>query len=340
MKKLLSTSALVVALGFPALVFAQSAADAANEEVTTTVSDQKSRQQNADNSGFLAERGQSDLFATDLLGQDVYARRRGDDTDANDGQAADNAGGTNDMARMNRAELDEMDSIGQINELVLSNDGQIRAVVIGVGGFLGVGEQDVAVTMDQVTFASDADDPSQMYIVVNTGASALESAPAYERSIARSDAASGEDENDRSASNNSAQGDEENSPLTTNDAATGNNGTRADERTAFEAPQMDREGYDQINAEDVSTEMLMGKSVYDVNDNDVGTVDDMIIDDAGEITNVIIDFGGFLGIGSSQASLNFDEVTIMTDEGYADVRLYVDATKEQIEGLPQYTASE
>jgi hypothetical protein len=40
----------------------------------------------------------------------------------------------------------------------------------------------------------------------------------------------------------------------------------------------------------------------------------MIIDDTGGITNVIIDFGGFLGIGVSQASLSFDELTILSTE--------------------------
>lgn len=192
--------------------------------------------------------------------------------------------------------------------IVLSNDGRVRALVIGVGGFLGMGEQDVAVTMDQVTFSSDAEDPSHMYIVVNTGGDMLKNAPAYDRTAARTATAEG-------------------------------NAEVGADRTAFAAPEMKREGYNRVEVTDVTTEMLMGKTVYDVNDNDVGNVADMIIDDAGAITNVIIDFGGFLGIGESQASLGFDELTILTTEGYDDVRLYVDATKEQIQGLPQYQAS-
>lgn len=35
--------------------------------------------------------------------------------------------------------------IGEINEVVLSKDGKVAAVVIGVGGFLGIGERKVAV---------------------------------------------------------------------------------------------------------------------------------------------------------------------------------------------------
>jgi sporulation protein YlmC with PRC-barrel domain len=39
-------------------------------------------------------------------------------------------------------------SIGDVNDVLVDNNGQIRAVVIGVGGFLGVGEKDVAIPFD------------------------------------------------------------------------------------------------------------------------------------------------------------------------------------------------
>ncbi|PKR90258.1 hypothetical protein CXZ10_02390 [Pleomorphomonas diazotrophica] len=38
-------------------------------------------------------------------------------------------------------------SIGEINDVLVSQDGSINAVIIGVGGFLGIGEKDVAVNM-------------------------------------------------------------------------------------------------------------------------------------------------------------------------------------------------
>ncbi|WP_114966467.1 PRC-barrel domain-containing protein [Alkalilacustris brevis] len=315
MKKLLSTTALVVALGFPAVTLAQTAPPA----------NPATQQHNAAMGSFLAERSSSDLFASDLLGHDVYARRVQGDTTASGDRASVNADGTHDLAMMNRAELENMENIGQINEVVLSNDGQVRAIVIGAGGFLGMGEHEVAVTMDQVTFASDSDDRSQMYIVVNTGADMLLDAPAYDRTAARADRAERTDDtrNDQAARTGAAEVRDE---------------TRT-ERTAFAAPEVQRDGYNRVEVTDVSTEMLMGENVYDINDNDVGSVTDMILDGDGAITNVIIDFGGFLGIGTSQASLRFDELTILSTEGYDSVRLYVDASKEQIQELPQYSAA-
>lgn len=42
--------------------------------------------------------------------------------------------------------------IGQVNNLVTTTDGQIEQVIVGVGGMLGMGERDVAFTMDEVSF--------------------------------------------------------------------------------------------------------------------------------------------------------------------------------------------
>lgn len=303
MKTLLSTTALALSLTFPTLLVAQTTTMTTTTEPSAT-----------EMTGFLAARGPSDVFATELMGHDVYARRAMIAKDAGttgDGHANMAADGTSGMTTMLRTDLDGMDNIGQITEIVLSNDGQVRAIVIGVGGFLGMGEQDVAVTMDQVTFATDPDDLSEIYVVVNTGADMLKGSPRYERVVLTGDAAA---------------------------PANARTDAMATDRTPFVAPTIARDGYYPVEVTEVSSEMLVGKSVYGVNDDSVGTIDDLIVDDKGAITNVIIDFGGFLGMGTSQVSVGFDELTILGNEGRADVRVYVDATKEQVQAQPQYRA--
>jgi len=42
------------------------------------------------------------------------------------------------------------EKIGDVSELIVSRDGKIDAVVIGVGGFLGIGEHDVAVPFNEI----------------------------------------------------------------------------------------------------------------------------------------------------------------------------------------------
>jgi len=50
---------------------------------------------------------------------------------------------------------DNNESIGSINELLMDKSGSIKAVVIGVGGFLGVGEYLVAIPLDKVKFVNE-----------------------------------------------------------------------------------------------------------------------------------------------------------------------------------------
>lgn len=47
------------------------------------------------------------------------------------------------------------EKIGDIRELILDRNGKVEAVVIGVGGFLGIGEHDAAVPFQNVQFVSN-----------------------------------------------------------------------------------------------------------------------------------------------------------------------------------------
>ncbi len=42
-------------------------------------------------------------------------------------------------------------SIGDVNDVLIAGDGQVKAVVVGVGGFLGVGEKNVALPLDALS---------------------------------------------------------------------------------------------------------------------------------------------------------------------------------------------
>jgi sporulation protein YlmC with PRC-barrel domain len=50
---------------------------------------------------------------------------------------------------------DKNESLGSINDLLTDQSGSIKAVVIGVGGFLGVGEHLVAVPFDKIKFVNE-----------------------------------------------------------------------------------------------------------------------------------------------------------------------------------------
>jgi hypothetical protein len=51
---------------------------------------------------------------------------------------------------------DANESIGSINDLLMDKSGNVKIAVIGVGGFLGMGEHLVAVPFDKLKFATEA----------------------------------------------------------------------------------------------------------------------------------------------------------------------------------------
>jgi sporulation protein YlmC with PRC-barrel domain len=52
------------------------------------------------------------------------------------------------------------ETIGDVNDVLFDRGGQVMAAVIGVGGFLGIGEKDVAVPFQQLEFVANTDAPS------------------------------------------------------------------------------------------------------------------------------------------------------------------------------------
>ena len=50
---------------------------------------------------------------------------------------------------------DSKEKLGDINEVLVDNSGRINAVIIGIGGFLGVGEHNIAVNFDKLKWVNE-----------------------------------------------------------------------------------------------------------------------------------------------------------------------------------------
>lgn len=80
-----------------------------------------------------------------------------------------------------KSSVEDDEDIGTITDLVIDEDGQINAVVVGVGGFLGMGEKNVAIEWDSLELTKD-EDGEDYVITVNASEDALEAAEEYHRS--------------------------------------------------------------------------------------------------------------------------------------------------------------
>ena len=66
--------------------------------------------------------------------------------------------------------------IGKIDDVLVSGGGQVNALIVGVGGFLGAGEKDVAVPFSAVKQTTK---DNKTYLTIDTTKDALKSAPGF-----------------------------------------------------------------------------------------------------------------------------------------------------------------
>ena len=71
------------------------------------------------------------------------------------------------------------ESIGDVNDVILDRDGKVTSVIVGAGGFLGMGEKDVALSFDKLKFATDKD--NDLVVTTNATKESLQALPTYKR---------------------------------------------------------------------------------------------------------------------------------------------------------------
>lgn len=98
---------------------------------------------------FLASKPARGFHADKLIGSDVTAQSGGDE-------------------------------VGTISDLIIDEDGQVVAVIVGVGGFLGMGEKDVAIGWDALQRTAKSGGDEYEY-KINASRDSLTTAPAYKK---------------------------------------------------------------------------------------------------------------------------------------------------------------
>lgn len=299
--------------------------------------------------------------------------------------------------------------IGSVNDLVLSPDGQVQALVIGVGGFLGIGQKDVAI---EYNLAKWEERDNDRWLVVETTAEALKAQPEFDKQayqpmpadadVAETKPATAEDlakapvesasteqqpaadsnqmaaapTTDQPAASTSTEQTAQ-APATTTDgtasqdqtasteqkpaeqAASTDQTAAADQKPADQAASgtdqqtaqaptatdnatdntqtaaIDRstlkdQPIDQIRADD-----FIGTTIYGADDAKVGEVGDVVLSQDGKVDAVLVDVGGFLGMGEKEVALGMDNLHFMTDEN-GKLYLYTSLTKDALEAQPAY----
>lgn len=271
-----------------------------------------------------------EIHASDLLGMKVY---RGDAVET------DNPG--------QPGPVSDWDEVGKVDDLILARDGRVAAVLVEVGGFLGIGSHQVAVNMGAIRFVPNGtttDNASDYFLVMDTPRNALEAAPAYDRSATSSGQAAmiGTDSHPTEARTTiaAANGTDDGLPTHRADMASTGAGTAHEGGTAAAAPgnhaPVMRDGFVLLPPETMTSGMLTGATVYDVDDNSIGSVSDLLIGSDDRLEAVIVNMGGFLGIGSKPVALMIPDLDILRSANGDEVRIYVSLSRDELEALPDH----
>ena len=83
---------------------------------------------------------------------------------------------------------------------------------------------------------------------------------------------------------------------------------------------------------------ILSKKVRGADGTDMGRIVDIIADKSGQLRAAIIDFGGFLGVGSRQIAVDWNAIRFPSD-GKTD-SVEVDLTRDQLRVAPAYKPGE
>jgi hypothetical protein len=84
----------------------------------------------------------------------------------------------------------------------------------------------------------------------------------------------------------------------------------------------------------LTVETVLGREVRSVADENMGRIVDVIVDGSGQVRAAVIDFGGFLGVGSRKIAVDWS--ILRFGSGEKPARVFVDLTQPQLKAAPEY----
>lgn len=309
MKTLLATTALVAVLVTPA--FAQTDTDQMTDDATTSTAPDVMDQAMTHN--VLSLSGM-EIGADSLIGHNVYAPQDGtpgpDSAELHDG--------------INEAP-DTWDDIGKIGDVLIDGSGSINSVVIDAGGFLGIGVRHVRVALDDVMIINDLDTEDGYFVVFTGNRAMLEEGDAYDDESAGSEGLTSLHPGEWMADD---AADATSTPAATADTS---------DSAIADMQRPDRDTLVSITPSAVTADELKGARVYGPVDGWVGDISDLVMDEDGQVSKIVVDVGGWLGIGVHPVALTFDEIDLRRQDDDGAIFAFVDYSQEELEAMPEWT---
>ena len=251
---------------------------------------------------------------------------------------------------------DDAQKIGDVKDIVLAKNGKAESLVIGVGGFLGIGTKNVTYDFDKAKWAEKNGD---RWLVAETTKEQLQAQPdfnrkAYDPAPATTAAAnnapaattpavvSSDTTSDKGAKPaEPAKSTAENKPATPPAQTTAENKPADNSAAATDQTKtssIDKSTLTEMPMGNMRVDDLKGTTVYGANDVEIGSIGDVVLTPENKPDAVIVDVGGFLGIGAKEVAIGMDKLKFMTDKN-GKKYLYTNFTKEQLQAQTAYDKS-
>lgn len=105
-----------------------------------------------------------------------------------------------------------------------------------------------------------------------------------------------------------------------------------------EAPAITEDGTPATVIDDREVEGILGKSVRSNTGEDMGQIIDVIVKRNGQVRAAVIDFGGFLGVGSRKIAVDWDALSFPPSDVIDHVILNL--SRDQVRLAPEYRTGE
>lgn len=198
------------------------------------------------------------------------------------------------------------ETVGEIESVYINADGKVDSVIVGVGGFLGVGERHVRVAWKDLRISDKGNK-----VVINATKEQLKGMAPYTYRDAKLRGQVFSDSGPYTAANDRA--------------------APADRM----ASTMATESIGDFNARGaVSGNALIGAKVKNAAKETVGSVEDVYLDAKGTVDSVVVSVGGFLGVGSKNVAVKWSDLKVGRDG--KDLLLMTDWTKDSLKAMPDY----
>jgi sporulation protein YlmC with PRC-barrel domain len=229
------------------------------------------------------------------------------------------------------------DTIGEVEDLIVSADADVRLAVISVGGLLGLGEKTIAIPFDQFTVAPDG---TALYLTMSE--EELSARPAFDldadgnlrRTADEPSAAAPQ----AAPEQNNATAAPHTTPEHNNFVAAPSETDLAREDSPVAQQSVAHEGDRAAKASKQAASTLLGAEVVDSQNSPVGKINDLVVSAEPLEVQVLLELNESLG--SRVVAVPLPELTIRSAEG-EDAHRAVESvetslTVAQLDALPQF----